>query len=148
MSHARIDVFTHYVIADKGYPSPCWLWQGSISENGYGIKSNPVSRKKIYLHRLYYEKFKGLIPAGFQIDHLCRERRCVNPDHLEAVTQVVNIHRGENVKITMEIADEIRELYKNGFSLGGLSIRYKMSKCNVGHIIRNKIWTQDRGVKA
>ena len=53
-----------------------------------------VNGKQTYAHRFSYEFYKGKIPDGFQIDHLCRKRDCVNPDHLEAVTQKENINRG------------------------------------------------------
>lgn len=55
-----------------------------------------VDGKQRYAHRLAYEWAVGPIPPGAQIDHLCREPRCINPDHLEAVTQRENIVRGES----------------------------------------------------
>src|SRR6188474_2118304 len=61
----------------------CWEWIGSITKCGYGVIWN---QKLIYAHRLSYEFFKGPIPNGKQMDHLCRHRHCVNPAHLEAVT--------------------------------------------------------------
>jgi hypothetical protein len=66
----------------------CWLWNGRISPEGYGR----ISAK--YVHRITYELWRGPIPEKKQIDHLCRVRPCVNPDHLEAVTQKENILRG------------------------------------------------------
>ena len=73
----------------------CWPWAGK-TVNGYGY----LSRRRrddehLYAHRASYEQFKGAIPGGYQIDHLCRNRSCVNPDHLEAVTQRENLLRGE-----------------------------------------------------
>jgi len=74
--------------------SGCWLWTGATNNHGYGqIRVDGQAR---YVHRLAYETFVAPIPNGFQIDHVCRNRRCVNPAHLEAVTQRVNILRGES----------------------------------------------------
>ena len=80
-------------LQDKIYIEPnsgCWLWLGSLS-NGYGQTSlYQAGKRDITLHRLAYELYKGEIPAGLEIDHLCRIRCCCNPDHLEAVTHLEN----------------------------------------------------------
>lgn len=69
----------------------CWVWQGHMKPNGYGsIKTK--GRFKL-THRVSYETFVGLIPDGLEIDHLCRNRRCCNPAHLEPVTHAENKQR-------------------------------------------------------
>lgn len=72
----------------------CILWEGNkinTHGNSYGV----MNGKKIVLaHRIAYEKYKGKIPQGYVIDHLCRNGLCVNPEHLEAVSNVENIMRG------------------------------------------------------
>lgn len=69
----------------------CWEWTGGVSDNGYGqMKHNGAT---VSAHRYAYERQNGPIPVDLQIDHLCRNRRCANPDHLEAVTQEENLRR-------------------------------------------------------
>jgi hypothetical protein len=75
--------------------SGCWLWTASVIPDGYGM-INVGGRKgrSMLAHRVSYELYKGPIPAGLDIDHLCRVRSCVNPNHLEAVSHSVNVLRG------------------------------------------------------
>lgn len=69
----------------------CWLWTGHCWQNGYGAIAN---QKRDHLaHRVGYELLVGPIPEGLQLDHLCRNRRCVNPAHLEPVTNQENRRR-------------------------------------------------------
>lgn len=70
----------------------CWLWTAAIDKAGYGRIGEGT--KVLYAHRVAYELAVGPIPAGLVIDHLCRTRNCVNPDHLEVVPQRRNILRG------------------------------------------------------
>lgn len=73
----------------------CWLWEGPGMGNGYGVFN--VGFKHLSAHRFAYEMLKGPIPPGLTIDHLCRNRACVNPDHMEPVTNVENVMRGESL---------------------------------------------------
>ena len=68
----------------------CWIWQGAQS-NGYGLLE--VDAKRVYAHRFSYELENGPIPPGTEIDHQCRNRLCVRPLHLEAVTHRLNMLR-------------------------------------------------------
>lgn len=72
----------------------CWEWVAGRNGNGYGITY--ASGKAQVAHRWAYEELVGGIPAGLTLDHLCRNKRCVNPDHLEPVTQRVNTLRGHS----------------------------------------------------
>jgi DNA-binding XRE family transcriptional regulator len=78
-----------YEVRDCGYETPCWVWLRNINEKGYGKIG-----WKTRAHRAYYERFVGPIPEGMMLDHLCRIRACVNPDHLEPVTNGENVRRG------------------------------------------------------
>lgn len=71
----------------------CWVWHAS-RRNGYG--SLTIDYQVLYAHRVAYEATKGPIPPGMQLDHLCRNTACCNPDHLEPVTPQINVLRGES----------------------------------------------------
>jgi len=78
--------------------SGCWIWEGATMRNGYGVfYTNFQTEDCVRLslaHRVSYQIYRGSIPLGLDIDHLCRCRWCVNPRHLEPVTRQVNIRRG------------------------------------------------------
>lgn len=70
----------------------CWLWQGHLDDCGYGrIGLKGANR---HAHRVAYELFVGPVPEGLELDHLCRNRNCVNPEHTEPVTHQENMARG------------------------------------------------------
>lgn len=69
----------------------CWRWTGAVSRHGYGQAELAGVRHNA--HRVAYLLLVGPIPAGYDIDHLCRNRVCVNPAHLEPVTRQVNVRR-------------------------------------------------------
>lgn len=73
-----------FIVAPSGH----WIWTATTTPNGYG------QMDKKYAHRLSYEFYVGPIPEGLVIDHLCRVRNCVNPAHLQPVTQKTNFDRG------------------------------------------------------
>jgi hypothetical protein len=70
----------------------CWLWMGYVSTQGYGIFY--IQSEPVHAYKVSYMFFKGPVPKGLEIDHVCRVRHCVNPVHLEAVTHQENMRRG------------------------------------------------------
>ncbi|MFK0288298.1 HNH endonuclease signature motif containing protein [Streptomyces sp. NPDC090499] len=80
-------------------PGRCWVWTASLRADGYGQfrSGGRVGGRNVRAHRVAYELLVSAIPDGLVIDHLCRNRACVNPEHLEPVTHRVNVIRGEGV---------------------------------------------------
>ena len=85
----------HALLTSAGAEN-CWLWDGSINKNGYGQTSRRSKGRKfgVWAHRLVWEALVGPIPAGMELDHLCRKTSCVRPGHLEVVTAKENVLRG------------------------------------------------------
>lgn len=87
----------------KAGANECWPWLAGLNAYGYGV-FNAGHRGKVMAHRYAYEVLVGPIPHGLDLDHLCRNRRCVNPAHLEPVTRRVNVLRGESVSARNAVA--------------------------------------------
>lgn len=73
-------------------PNGCWNWKGASWTRGYGVVI--IGTKRYAAHRYFYLKLRGEIPKDKVIDHLCRNRNCVNPNHMEIVTNRENVLRG------------------------------------------------------
>ena len=77
-------------------PNGCWQWMGSKDTRGYG-RIRDFNSKIVKAHRISYEYYCGDIPIGREIDHLCSNHSCINPEHLEAVSHRVNVLRGVGI---------------------------------------------------
>lgn len=100
----------------------CWNWVGHAS-GGYGRIRHDGTR--VQAHRYAYETLVGPIPEGLQLDHLCRNRMCVNPDHLEPVTPRINYLRGVS-----PMAEQARQTHcrKAAHPLSGANLRVKRGR--------------------
>jgi hypothetical protein len=127
-----------YLIEDRGYKTPCWIWQLALSEDGYGSVS--VGRSTVAAHRFYYEQRFGPIPEGLELDHLCRVRSCVNPEHLEPVDSAENTRRGLNAKLSAEDLPIIRSLRAEGLSYRKIGLRFGVTPGAIYLIMKGKNW--------
>jgi hypothetical protein len=104
----------------KVRPAPadeCWMWTASLNTGGYGQFA--YRGRPLRAHRVAYELLICDIPAGLQLDHLCRVRPCVNPWHLEPVTNDVNMARGE----LRSYVHPVKTHCKHGHELSGDNVR-------------------------
>lgn len=116
----------------------CWVWQRYVAPDGYGRMGR--SGKKRLAHRVYYERAKGEIPQGFHVDHLCGNRKCVNPDHLEAVTPAENQWRRSVVKLTKCDIPIIRARLERGEDCQVVANDYGVSRATIYNIRSGYAW--------
>lgn len=124
-----------WIIEDRGFTSPCWIWNGQSDTNGYA-RFKYQGRRQL-AHRAVYEQEVGPIRDGLDIDHLCRVRNCVNPTHLEAVTRAVNIQRSRTAKLT---AEDVRFIRGSSLSNPRLAALFAVSTSTITSIRSGKNW--------
>jgi hypothetical protein len=121
----------------------CWVWQGPR----WGKYGRAWREGRNFMsHRWYWERRHGPVPEGLELDHLCRNTLCVNPDHLEAVTRETNIRRSRVAKLTVGQILEIRAQSRTPGSV--LAKRYGVSRQMIGRIRRRQNWIDIAGVDA
>ena len=116
----------------------CWSCNLASSRDGYCQKWDGT--KLVPAHRFSYENKFGKIPLGMEIDHLCKNVKCVNPEHLEVVTKLENIRRSSVAKLDIRRANEIRSRYSSGEKQTALAGIYGVGQDQISRIINNKMW--------
>lgn len=120
----------------------CWILEGRKANKKTGYAGNiSVNNHSELAHRGFYKLYKGEIPRGLTLDHLCRNRTCVNPAHLEPVTHAENFRRGSGCKLTMEKIRKIRKLFKTNRG-SDLAIKYGVSHPTICDIIARRTWKE------
>lgn len=108
-SRHRVFRDSDYKEEDRGHDTLCWTWQQHLDSGGYGAVR--VKGRSLIAHRWVYESVKKeKIPEGMYIDHLCRNKDCVNPEHLEPVSPAENTRRG---LLTILDEDAVREIRRS-----------------------------------
>ena len=137
--HARRRDMPDFVVTAGG----CWIWQRGLNPvSGYGQTSSGE-----YAHRMMYRKHEGEIPEGMQIDHLCRVKACINPDHLEVVTRSENARRGltgRHPKVALrQLTDaQVREIRTSEQSNRKLARQYGVSHETIRCIKNGRHYTE------
>jgi len=135
--HQRRSAPVQYEVMDTGYKTPCWVWQWSTDLNGYGQLRPKETRRIRQAHILFYERLHGPVPPGMQLDHLCRVPACVNPDHLEVVTNAENTRRGRQAKLNYGLVEEIRASDESARSI---ALRLGVDPTTVASARSGKTW--------
>lgn len=124
---------------DKEYKvdiNGCWIWMRAKDIRGYG--KGPLGIKA---HRYIYERERGEIPKDKELDHLCRNHICVNPDHLEPVYHVENIRRGNATKLSKQKVKQIKDMINKGkLTFVEISKLLKVTPGNISKIHKGITW--------
>lgn len=133
-----------YLETDKGYVTPCWIWQRSRITGKYNTlygQIKPPGCSPLLAHRVYYERHNGSIPNGLCIHHKCEQTLCVRPDHLQAVTQAENVQAGTNVKLDADKVRQIRSLYESGsHTIAELSRMFGVAPNTLRYAVKYLTW--------
>jgi len=149
------DLFAHYTIDENG----CWIWLGS--KNGCGYGSSRRGGKTIRMHRAFYERHVGPIPAGLLVCHKCDVRACVNPEHLFFGTNKDNMddrdrkgrlkvaplgEKHNKAKLTEAQVLEARLLWKGGASGRSLARKFDVNRKTMFFLLKGRNWKNVGGL--
>lgn len=140
-AHRAQDQKSFDVDAETG----CHVWSRSINAKGYATLGGAWWKKtgrSILAHRIAWEDANDrTVPDGWTVDHLCRNRACVNPEHLEAVPHKINVRRGTKTKLTAEQVDAIRrETLILGRTAQSVADEFGVSRSQVSGISNGATW--------
>lgn len=123
-----------FTIEPAGYKTPCWLWQLGKDRGGYGVVK--VKRRSVIAHKRVFEMCNGPVNSYLELDHLCRNRGCVRPDHMEPVPAKVNCRRGSGTKFPQTVIDCLFEMKRSGERNTYIALTLGISKQHVGNILK------------
>jgi HNH endonuclease len=129
-----------FEVRDCGYDTECWVWLKYCETKGRskGYPKIQIEGRKRRAHRWYYETWYEVeLSRDEHLDHKCENRSCVNPEHLEVVTELENHHRRS--KITQEIADRVRALHPL-LGTAEVAATFEISPSYVHKILSGKCW--------
>lgn len=133
--------FPGHVVEDRGYETPCWAWRGGKGSDGYGLTRHGArdGHKAQAAHRFYYERAHGPIPPAHDLHHRCEQRDCVNPDHVEPMTEADHL-RGHSRLDWSDVDEMRRRRAAGGVTLKGLADEFGISETQVKRIVRGENW--------
>lgn len=119
------------------FKGECWVWPYAINSQGYGHMQ--INKKRHQAHKWLFESLKGKVPHKSELDHLCRNRACINPEHLQVVSHKENCRRGYNAKLTEEKVRAIKAMFGTK-TQGEIAKLYGVSRATIGYIFQGKRW--------
>lgn len=126
--------------------SGCWIWDGPVeAAKGYGQVW--FKGKTLKAHRFFYEQLRGVIPNNLTLDHLCRVRCCVNPDHLEAVSSRTNVLRGTGLSANFAKQTACKNGHEFTEANTYFSKRNNSRTCRTCMRAYQKIWNRNKRLK-
>ena len=141
--HTQAEMAPHRARFDGGYKPDgiwgCWVWARGLTTTGYGHFS--IGSRYFQAHRLAYIVAFGSIPDGLYLDHLCRNRACVNPTHLEPVTHRENIRRGSGSVLTPQSVRYIRARIAAGIGQRALAREMGINHSTISRVIGGSLWS-------
>jgi hypothetical protein len=123
-----------YVVESTG----CWRWTRARTTAGYGHFW--IGDTYYQAHRIAYILHRGPVPADLELDHLCRNRWCINPLHLEIVTRRENIRRGAGTRLNRDLVERIRRAVASGLSQRAVAPLFGIDHSTVSRIVNGSRW--------
>lgn len=133
--NAKVGRPPEYKIVVAGLTAPCWIWQRALTNYGYGV----VRRrgKQLHAHRVIYEREIGPIPSGWSLHHVCGNRRCVNPAHLQIVSRRRHARIEAQLRAPLDELDrqKIRRL-RGELTQAQLARAFEVSQSTISKVLR------------